>query len=92
MAKDKVSENEENIFFFFFSANLPPILLLLCHRLTQYVFMSEQHCVVDLRLSEPGLFISRREDFNSHILPLPLPPPHLSIPPFAWEGGLHEEK
>lgn len=88
MAKDKGrDENEKNPFF------SPPILLfesLLCLRLTQYVFMSEQHRVVDLRLSEPGLFISWREDFNSHVLPLPLTPPHLSIPSFAWEGGMNK--
>lgn len=45
--------------------------------------MPQQHRVVDLRLSEPRLLISRGEDFNGHVLTLPLAPPHLPIPSFA---------
>lgn len=54
------------------------------NRLTQYVFMPQQHCIVDLCLSEPRLLISRGKDFHGHILALPLSSPHLSISSFAW--------
>lgn len=54
------------------------------NRLTQYVFMPQQHCIVDLCLSEPRLLISRGKDFHSHILALPLSSPHLSVSSFAW--------
>lgn len=50
---------------------------------TQYVVMSELHCVVDFRLSEPRLFIPGGEDLDGHILPHPGAPPHLRIPAFA---------
>jgi len=41
--------------------------------------MSQQHGVVDFRLSEPRLLISGGEDLNSDILPLPLTPPHFTV-------------
>lgn len=47
--------------------------------------MSQLHCVVDLRLSEPGLLVPGGEDLDSHALPHPGSPPHLPIPAFAWK-------
>ena len=41
--------------------------------------MSEQHCVVDLSLPEPGLFISGGEDLDRYALTMPQAPPHLAI-------------
>ncbi|DAA30010.1 TPA: hypothetical protein BOS_5038 [Bos taurus] len=43
------------------------------------VVVSEQHCVVDLSLPEPGLFISGGEDLDGYALTMPQAPPHLTI-------------
>lgn len=53
---------------------------------TEDVLVSQQHCVVDLSLSEPGLLVPGREDFDSNILTLPLTPPHFTIPAFTWQS------
>lgn len=63
----------------------------ICSR-TQYVVMSELHCVVDLRLSEPGLFIPWGEDLDGHILPHPGAPPHLPIPAFTCKPSKENDK
>lgn len=49
---------------------------------TQNVLVPQQHCVVNLSLTEPGLLVSGGEDFHSYVLTLPLTSPHLSITPF----------
>lgn len=49
--------------------------------------MSEQHCVVDLRLPEPGLFIPRGEDLDGHTLAMPQAPPYLTIAALSWAIG-----
>lgn len=41
--------------------------------------MPEQHCIVDLRLPEPGLLIPRGEDLDSYTLTMPQAPPHLTV-------------
>lgn len=46
---------------------------------TQDVLMSQQHRVVDLSLSEPGLLISGGEYFDGDALSLPLTPPHFAV-------------
>lgn len=51
---------------------------------TQDILVPQQHCVVNLSLSEPGLLISGGEDLHSHTLPLPLAPPHLTIAPLTY--------
>lgn len=51
---------------------------------TQDVFMSQQHSVVDLSLSEPGLLIPGGEDFDCNILSLPLTSPHFTITALTW--------
>uniref|UniRef100_G1PYQ4 Uncharacterized protein n=1 Tax=Myotis lucifugus TaxID=59463 RepID=G1PYQ4_MYOLU len=43
------------------------------------VVVSEQHCVVDLSLPEPGLFIPRGEYLDRHTLTMPQASPHLAI-------------
>ena len=54
--------------------------------LTQYVFVPEEDGVIDLGLPEPRPLISGGEDLHGHVLTLPLPPPHLSVPPLTWGG------
>lgn len=56
-------------------------------RLTQDVLVSQQHRVVDLRLSEPGLLVSGRENLDCNVLSLPLTPPHFTVTALAWGGG-----
>ena len=51
--------------------------------LTQDVLMSEQHGLVELRLTEPALLLRGEEDLDGHVLPAPLALPHLAVPPFA---------
>lgn len=46
--------------------------------------MSQQHSVVDLSLSEPGLLVSGGEDFDCNALSLPLTPPHLTVSALTW--------
>lgn len=41
--------------------------------------MPQQHRVVDLGLSEPGLLVSGRENLDGNVLSLPLTPPHFTI-------------
>lgn len=55
-------------------------------RLTQDVLVSQQHRVVDLCLSEPGLLVSGRENLDCNVLPLPLTPPHFTITALTWGG------
>lgn len=62
-------------------------------RLTQDVLVSQQHRVVDLRLSEPGLLVSGRENLDCNVLSLPLTPPHFPITALTWgEGGTEKKK
>jgi len=51
---------------------------------TEDVLMSQQHSVVDLRLSEPGLLVSGGEDFDGDTLSLPLTPPHFTVTALTW--------
>lgn len=51
---------------------------------TQDVLVSQQHSVVDLSLSEPGLLVSGGEDFDCDTLSLPLTPPHFTITALTW--------
>lgn len=51
---------------------------------TQDVLMSQQHGVVDLSLSEPGLLVSGGEDFDCNALSLPLTPPNFTITALTW--------
>lgn len=51
---------------------------------TQDVLMSQQHGVVDLSLSEPGLLISGGEDFDCDTLSLPLTPPYFTVTALTW--------
>lgn len=51
---------------------------------TEDVLVPQQHSVVDLSLSEPGLLVSGGEDFDSNTLSLPLTPPHLTISALTW--------
>lgn len=53
---------------------------------TQDVLVSQQHRVVDLRLSEPGLLVSGRENLDCNVLSLPLTPPHFTITALPWGG------
>ena len=53
-------------------------------QLTQDVFMPQQHRVVDLSLSEPGLLVSGRENLDCNVLSLPLTPPHFTITALTW--------
>lgn len=46
---------------------------------TQDVLVPQQHSVVDLSLSEPGLLVSGGEDLDRDTLTLPLTPPHFTI-------------
>lgn len=53
--------------------------------------MPEQHRVVDLSLSEPGLLVSGGEDFDGDALALPLTPPHLPVPTLSCRAKTQEE-
>lgn len=53
--------------------------------------MSQQHCVVDLSLSEPGLLVSGGEDFDCDALSLPLTPPHFTVTAFTWQAKTRDE-
>ena len=44
------------------------------------VLVPEHDCLVDLGLPEPRLLVSAGEDLDGHIVPDPLPSPHLSVP------------
>lgn len=46
--------------------------------------MSQQHGVVDLSLSEPGLLVSGGEDLDRDALTLPLTPPHFTVAALTW--------
>ena len=53
--------------------------------------MSQQHRVVDLGLSEPGLLVSGGEDFHGDALSLPLTPPHFTVTALTWRAKTQEE-
>lgn len=46
--------------------------------------MPQQHRVVDLSLSEPGLLVSGRENLDRNVLSLPLTPPYFTITALTW--------
>lgn len=48
--------------------------------------MPQQHGVVDLSLSEPGLLVSGGEDFDGDTLSLPLTPPHFTVTALTWQA------
>lgn len=43
--------------------------------------MSHQHCLVDLRLSEPAGLLTGEEDLDGHLLATPAAQPHLAVGP-----------
>lgn len=51
--------------------------------LTKNVFMAQQHCLVELGLSEPAGLLCGEENLDRHVLPSPFPFPYLTIASFA---------
>ena len=73
----------------FTSCSIRPV----CHMLhTQDVLVSQQHRVVDLSLSEPGLLVSGGEDFDGDAFPLPLTPPHFTVTTLTWKPQTQREE